>query len=136
METIEIALVGMGKIARDQHVPALRASKDFDLVGAASPNHRLEGVSNFRTIDALLDGLPELDAVALCTPPQLRYELARTALERGVHVFLAARRDSERSAGPGRTGRPAQPRALRELAARPPPSSRRAAGLPVIARAR
>lgn len=88
METIEIALVGMGKIARDQHVPALRASRDFDLVGAASPNHRLDGVPNFKTIDALLDGLPELDAVALCTPPQFRYALARAALERGVHVFL------------------------------------------------
>lgn len=88
METIEIALVGMGKIARDQHVPALRSSRDYDLVAAASPNHRLEGVPNFRTLDELLDGLPELDAVALCTPPQLRYDLARAALERGVHVFL------------------------------------------------
>lgn len=88
METIKIALAGMGKIARDQHVPALQASEDFDLVGAASPNHRLEGVPNFKTVEALLDGLPELDAVAVCTPPQLRYRLAHAALEHGVHVFL------------------------------------------------
>lgn len=88
MARIRIALVGMGKVARDQHVPALSASGEYDLVAAASPNRRLEGVPNFRTLEALLDGVTALDAVALCTPPQLRYDLARKALERGVHVFL------------------------------------------------
>lgn len=88
MAAIRIALVGMGKIARDQHVPTLTASDDFALVAAASPNRRLEGVPNFSSLDALLDGVAGLDAVALCTPPQLRYGLARTALERGLHVFL------------------------------------------------
>lgn len=86
--TIRIALVGVGKIAREQHVPVLAGSDAFELVGAASPNHRLEGIPNFPAIDHLLDALPDLDAVALCTPPQVRYELARAALERGKHVLL------------------------------------------------
>lgn len=86
--TIRIALVGVGKITRDQHVPALADSADFELLGAASPNHRLENVPSFRSIEALLDALPDLDAVAVCTPPQVRYAIARTALEHGKHVLL------------------------------------------------
>ena len=88
MNRISIALVGIGKIARDQHVPALAANHAFELVAAASPNHRLEGVPNYASIEALLDSVPSLDAVAICTPPQLRYEIARHALERHRHVLL------------------------------------------------
>jgi D-galactose 1-dehydrogenase len=32
--------------------------------------------------------LPELDAVAVCTPPQVRHRIAREALEAGKHVLL------------------------------------------------
>ena len=88
MSRIRIALAGIGKIARDQHVPALAGSARFELVGAASRNHRLDGVPNFPSIDALLEELPELDAVTVCTPPQFRYDIARRALEHGKHVFL------------------------------------------------
>ncbi|HWM29212.1 MAG TPA: Gfo/Idh/MocA family oxidoreductase [Woeseiaceae bacterium] len=88
MKKIRIALVGIGKIACDQHVPALAGSDAFEVVAAASPHHRLEGVPNFASIEALLDAIPDLDAVAICTPPQLRYEIARYALQRGRHVLL------------------------------------------------
>lgn len=88
MSRIRIAIVGIGKIARDQHVPALATNGAFELVAAASPHQRLEGVPNFNGIEALLDGVKDLDAVALCTPPQLRYSLARVALEKGLHVLL------------------------------------------------
>ena len=36
----------------------------------------------------MLDGVPELEAVSLCMPPQFRYDAARTALMAGKHVFL------------------------------------------------
>jgi len=88
MSSIRIALVGLGKIARAQHVPALAADEGFELVAAASPNQRLDGVPNFPSIEALLAGLPLLDAVAICTPPQVRYDIARLALEHGKHVLL------------------------------------------------
>jgi D-galactose 1-dehydrogenase len=88
MSSIRIALVGMGKIARDQHVPALARNGAFELVAAASPHQRLEGVPNFTSIEALLEAMPDLDAVALCTPPQLRYPLARLALDNDLHVLL------------------------------------------------
>jgi predicted dehydrogenase len=35
MPTIKIALVGLGKIARDQHMPALAANDAFELVAVA-----------------------------------------------------------------------------------------------------
>lgn len=88
MSRIRIALVGVGKIARDQHVPALAGNDHFELVAAASRTHRLWGVRHFPSIEALLDGMPDLDAVAICTPPQVRYEIARLALEHDKHVLL------------------------------------------------
>jgi len=81
-------MIGMGKIARDQHVPALARNGAFELVAVASPHQRLEGVPNFASIEALLEAMKDVDAVALCTPPQLRYSLARLALENGLHVLL------------------------------------------------
>jgi D-galactose 1-dehydrogenase len=88
MSAIKIAIVGMGKIARDQHVPSLAANSDFELVAVASPHGTLDGVPNFADMDSLLQAMPEVAAVALCTTPQVRYELARTALLRGKHVLL------------------------------------------------
>lgn len=88
MEKIKIAIAGLGKIALDQHVPSLRASAAFELVAVASPHHQLDGVPSFADLETLLREVPEVAAVALCTTPQVRYELARYALERGVHVLL------------------------------------------------
>lgn len=88
MNRIKLAIVGMGKIARDQHVPALAASSAYELVGVASPNHRLEGVPNFPTLQQLIDTIPSVEAVSICTPPQIRYEIARYALSRGKHVMI------------------------------------------------
>jgi D-galactose 1-dehydrogenase len=88
VSTIKLAIVGMGKIARDQHLPSLAANPDYQLVAVASPNHRLEGVPNYRDIQTLLREQPDIEAVSICTPPQVRYEIARHALEQNRHVML------------------------------------------------
>lgn len=85
---IRIAIVGVGKIVRDQHLPALAANPDFELVAAASRNATIDGVANFDTIEALLAEGPDLDALSLCMPPAARYEAAHKALSAGKHVFL------------------------------------------------
>ncbi len=85
---IRIALVGIGKIACDQHVPALASDTNFELVAGVSRHHKLDGVANFPTLDELLASIPDLQAVSLCTPPQVRYEIASQALDRGLHVML------------------------------------------------
>ena len=89
MDPIRIAIVGIGKIARDQHVPAIRGNGAFSLAATVSPHDAgLPGVPHHASLDALLAQGPAVDAVALCTPPQVRYDLAAQALGRGVHVFL------------------------------------------------
>ncbi|MAN11879.1 MAG: galactose 1-dehydrogenase [Sphingomonadaceae bacterium MED-G03] len=89
MDPIRIAIVGIGKIARDQHVPAIRGNGAFSLAATVSPHDAgLPGVPHHASLDALLAQGPAVDAVALCTPPQVRYDLAAQALSRGAHVFL------------------------------------------------
>ena len=88
MTRIKLAIVGLGKIARDQHIPASTAGDDFELAAVASPQSTLDGVPSFPTIAELLEAVPDVTAVALCTPPQVRYETARYALEHGRHVLL------------------------------------------------
>lgn len=85
---INIGIVGLGKIARDQHAPALEANGAFRLLAGASPHSRLEGLSCYRDIQSLLAEVPDITAVALCTTPQARYEVARHALVHGRHVLL------------------------------------------------
>jgi D-galactose 1-dehydrogenase len=88
MNPLRVAIVGFGKIARDQHVPAIAATEGVELVAVASRNASLPGVAHAATLDELLRDGPEIDAVALCTPPQVRQAQAVTALAAGKHVML------------------------------------------------
>ena len=88
MPTINLAIVGVGKIVRDQHLPAVVGNADYRLVAAASRNGRVEGIDNFGSIEEMLSAVPSIDAVSLCMPPQYRYAAAVKALEAGKHVFL------------------------------------------------
>ncbi|QEL22481.1 Gfo/Idh/MocA family oxidoreductase [Bosea sp. F3-2] len=88
MSPIRLALVGLGKIARDQHLPAIAATPEIELVAVASRNARLAGVDCFRSIEELLAEVSDIDAVALCTPPIVRREQAMAALAARKHVLL------------------------------------------------
>ncbi len=88
MSDLRIAIVGFGKIARDQHVPAISVTPGASLVAVASRNASLPGVPHFSTLADLLREGPEIDAVALCMPPQARRALAATALAARKHVML------------------------------------------------
>jgi D-galactose 1-dehydrogenase len=86
---IKIGIVGLGKIARDQHIPALRADSRYELIAVASRHGDAPyDVPTFRNLDDMISGSPEMEAVSFCTPPQGRYLLAREALEAGLHVML------------------------------------------------
>jgi len=85
---LRVAIVGLGKIARDQHVPAIAATEGVELAAVASRNAALPDVPSFPTLKALLRDGPPVDAVALCTPPQGRYAQAEAALAAGKHVLL------------------------------------------------
>ncbi|MDQ0512619.1 Gfo/Idh/MocA family protein [Ancylobacter amanitiformis] len=88
MSPLRLAIVGLGKIARDQHIPAIAKTEGIALAAIASRNAALEGVAHFATLDELLASGEAIDAVALCTPPQVRRAQAQAALEAGKHVLL------------------------------------------------
>jgi D-galactose 1-dehydrogenase len=86
---IRVALVGIGKIARDQHLPAIAANPDLELAATVSPSSGgVDGVPHYTALEEMLAREPEVDAVALCSPPQVRYGLAAAAIAAQRHVFL------------------------------------------------
>ncbi len=88
MKPLRVAIVGFGKIACDQHVPAIAATQGVDLVAVADPIASLAGTPHAATLEQLLRDGPEIDAVAICTPPQVRQAEAAIALAAGKHVLL------------------------------------------------
>lgn len=88
MTELRIAIVGFGKIARDQHVGAIAAVPGAMLAAIASRNASLPGLPHFATVEELLEKGPRIDAVSLCTPPQVRRAQAAAALAAGKHVML------------------------------------------------
>jgi predicted dehydrogenase len=87
-DTIAVGLVGYGKIARDQHAPSIAGDPRFHLAGVASPRSRAETAPTYPDLQTLLRERPEVEAVAVCTPPEVRHGIAREALEAGRHVLL------------------------------------------------
>ena len=88
MSELRLAIVGFGKIAHDQHAPAIAATDGVTLVAVADPNPVSVDVPQFRSLEALLRDGPEIDAVALATPPQIRRAQATVALAARKHVFM------------------------------------------------
>jgi len=88
MHPIRLGLVGYGKIAQDQHVPAIRANPQFELVSVATLGQPCPGVENFSSLAELLANGPQVDAIAFCTPPQGRFALVQQALDTGKHVLV------------------------------------------------
>ena len=89
MSPTKIAIIGIGKIAQDQHLPVIAKSSDFHLVGVVSQRGLgADGVPSFKTPGELYAAIPDLDAVAICTPPHVRHRIAREALAAGKHVML------------------------------------------------
>ena len=75
-----IAVVGLGKIATDQHLPCIAKNADFKLSAGVSRHARLDNVPCFESLGQLIASGMAIDAVALCTPPSVRLALARQAV--------------------------------------------------------
>ena len=86
--TEKLALVGIGKIARDQHLPSIYANPDWSLEAAVSRHASVDGVEHFEKLEALLEARPDITTISLAIPPQPRYEYAAMALKAGRHVML------------------------------------------------
>lgn len=87
--TIRLALVGFGKIARDQHLPAVQANPLFELAATVSKDGQGIGDKpHFSDLASLIASGIAIDAVSICTPPQVRRAVALHAIAQGWHVFL------------------------------------------------
>lgn len=89
MKPLRIAIVGFGKIAEDQHVPSIAGNGRLELAatvsrGGAGP----EDLPRFTSHTDMLDADVGLDAVAITTPPSVRYEITRECIEAGLHCLL------------------------------------------------
>ena len=83
-----ICLVGIGKIAVDQHVPAIAGSDDWELAATVSRSGSVDGVPAFTDFDQMLAQRPDIPVISLCLPPVPRYDYAARAIAAGRHVML------------------------------------------------
>lgn len=88
MSRIALGLVGYGKIALDQHEPAVAASDDFELVAVADPATRHDTLPSYPDAVAMLAAHPRIAAISLCMPPRFRAQAALQVIEAGRHVLL------------------------------------------------
>lgn len=85
----KIAVIGIGKIAQDQHLPVIDKSPDFELAACVSTRgvgHR--DVPVFKTPAELYKKMPDVKLVAICTPPGVRHAYVRQAIDAGMDVLL------------------------------------------------
>ncbi|MEA3059827.1 MAG: hypothetical protein QOE50_1239 [Sphingomonadales bacterium] len=87
MKPLRIAILGYGKIAADQHVPAIHGNPRFELVATSSRSG--QGVARtFTDWRELIRSVEGLGAVAITTPPGPRFEIARECVLAGLHCLL------------------------------------------------
>ncbi len=84
----KLAIIGLGKIAQDQHLPVVARNPDFELAAVVSSRGGYKDVPAFKTAAELFASGIRLDAVSLCMPPEPRYDIARAALDAGLHVLM------------------------------------------------
>jgi D-galactose 1-dehydrogenase len=85
----KIAVIGIGKIAQDQHLPVIDKSPDFELAACVSTRGVGHGdVPVFKTAAELYKAMPEVGLVSICTPPGVRHGLVREAIDAGKDVLL------------------------------------------------
>ncbi|MBA3670367.1 MAG: Gfo/Idh/MocA family oxidoreductase [Sphingomonas sp.] len=87
MKPIRIGVVGLGKIAKDQHLPAIRSNERFELAATVERSGATSAI-NFPSYNEMLHSADRLNAVAITTPPGPRYAIARDCLDAGLHVLL------------------------------------------------
>jgi predicted dehydrogenase len=93
-----VGFVGAGLIARQRHLPGLKAIEGVELVAVANRTHASSSkVASEWGFGEVCDDWhdlvrhPAIDAVFISTPPYLHAEATVAALDAGKHVFCQAR---------------------------------------------
>ena len=85
---IKLGIIGLGKIAQDQHLPVVARNGDFEIAAVVSSRRDYAHVPAFKKPAELFASGIKLDAVSLCMPPKPRFDIARAALDAGLHVLM------------------------------------------------
>jgi D-galactose 1-dehydrogenase len=85
---MKIALVGVGKVAREQHIPAITNSSNWELAATVSQDSAGADVENFNDLTTMLNARPDIPVVSFCTPALSRFALAAEAIKADRHVML------------------------------------------------
>jgi myo-inositol 2-dehydrogenase/D-chiro-inositol 1-dehydrogenase len=92
---IKIGIIGCGWATENLHVPALRRVGRYRIMAVADiDGHRSEsfagrmGIEQWFNEPSQLIEHPEVEAIAVCVPPDNHVSLAIAALDAGKHVFI------------------------------------------------
>ena len=93
-DTLRGAIIGLGNVAINGHVPGWRARRDAAIVAATDLRPAQSDVLKEHLPDAVwydtsdaLYAAEDLDFVDICTPPAQHADDIRTALDHGLHVL-------------------------------------------------
>ncbi len=92
-DKVRMGVVGCGFVADYGHIPAIDRSERAELVGFVDPDETRRraqmdkyGKPGFATFEQMVEAV-ELDAVSICTHPDLKLEQIRIAAAHGLHAF-------------------------------------------------
>jgi len=92
--TLRVGVVGIGRVALERHVPAIRyAGAEVHAFADIIPGRAGRYAADLHVPHAFDDylellELAEIDVVSVCTPPPSHAEVSIAALEAGKHVYL------------------------------------------------
>jgi predicted dehydrogenase len=93
-KTVRVGLVGLGGIARGQHIPGYKLCDNVELAAFCDVNEEAleamgetHGVSRLTTDYEELVRYDDLDAVDVCTYPNTHHPISMAAIAQGKHVF-------------------------------------------------
>jgi predicted dehydrogenase len=89
---LNVAIVGVGRMGIT-HYSIINSHPDVNIVAVADPSSTIISIMNkylhvktFRDYNKLFEKI-KLDAILVCTPPNLHFPIIQIAAEKGIHVF-------------------------------------------------
>ncbi len=94
--TIRTAIIGFGVSGKVFHAPLLAANPDFEIsmIATSNPERQQQAARAYPqaaivpSYQEVLDSAEHVDLLVIGTPPPTHYEIARAALEHGLHVVV------------------------------------------------
>lgn len=91
---LRVGVIGLGHQALEDHIPAIKASQDVELVGVVEKDKKIldtfllenSGIAGYGDLDLLFEKCKP-DFVIIATPHNCHYETTKRAIEKGIHVL-------------------------------------------------